>query len=96
LVPASAGDSWPLSESELPATVLAPAKNRVISGAIRPEEGSPVMMALIRTLLGDESGQDLVEVALLTALISIVSILVLYVLGFEMAVMFSQLRAAVG
>ena len=53
------------------------------------------MVALIRTLLGDESGQDLVEVALLTALISIVSILALQALGFEMAVMFSQLRAAV-
>lgn len=51
------------------------------------------MVARIRTLLRDESGQDLIEVALLTALISVVSIIALRLFGYEIAVMFSQLRA---
>jgi Flp pilus assembly pilin Flp len=54
------------------------------------------MVALIRALLVDESGQDLIEYALLTALVSVISVVALRLLGFEMAVLFSQLRAAVG
>ena len=53
------------------------------------------MMALIRTLWSNESGQDLIEVALLTALISIISVIALRMLGFEIAVMFAQLGARI-
>ena len=51
------------------------------------------MLDFLRRLVVDSDGQDLVEYAILTALISIVSIAALRSLGFDMAVMFSQLTA---
>jgi Flp pilus assembly pilin Flp len=56
-------------------------------------KGRTRMLGFLRRFIVDTGGQDLVEYAILTALISIVSIAALRYLGFDMAVMFSQLTA---
>jgi Flp pilus assembly pilin Flp len=55
--------------------------------------GRTRMLAFLRRLVVCDQGQDLVEVALLAALVSIVSIAALTTFGFEIAVFFSQLVA---
>ena len=54
------------------------------------------MLTRLRALHHDEGGQDLVEYALLAALLSIVSIVALQILGFTLWWNFIRLRFAVG
>ena len=52
------------------------------------------MSRMLRRLLADENGQDLIEYALLAALIATVSITALSVLGQEIAKVFSPFIGA--
>lgn len=51
------------------------------------------MFAFLRRLVLHDSGQDLVEYAILAALMSIVSIAALRSMGFDVAIFFAQLTA---
>ena len=53
------------------------------------------MKAIIRNLVVREEGQDLVEYALLAALLSIVSIAALQALGPTIAAVWDQINAAI-
>jgi pilus assembly protein Flp/PilA len=64
-------------------------------GSTNKKEEFTAMKALIRNLVVREEGQDLVEYALLAALLSIVSITALLALGPTIANVWTQINAAI-
>jgi pilus assembly protein Flp/PilA len=73
------------------AAIENPARGGVLASLYGPNAGRITMTAHIQTLWTDESGQDLVEYALLVALIAIIVIAALRVLGPVIATVFNNI-----